>query len=207
MWSVLIPFKGAPGAKSRLADDGLSGDARAQLAEAFLTDVVNAVLGCAQVTSLAVVTPRADSVPALGEGVVIREEPHGTQGLNAAVSWGLSHVARIGRSVAVITGDLPLLTADELSEVFELAEAHERSLVPDAEGTGTTMLLFREWSPIEPQFGPGSRIAHERLGFVALELDSASGARRDVDTVAQLSTLPAAPGSATNAVLHSQLFC
>ena len=205
MWSVLIPFKGAPGAKSRFTQDGISGDARAQLAEAFLTDVVNAVLGCARVTSLTVVTPRANSVPTLGEGVVVREEPDGTHGLNAAVSWGLSHVAPTGRSVAVITGDLPLLTAGELSEIFELAEAHERSLVPDADGTGTTMLLFREWSPIEPQFGPGSRIAHERLGFVTLELDPASGARRDVDTVAQLSTLPAAPGSATNAVLHSQL--
>lgn len=205
MWSVLIPFKGAPSAKSRLAQDGVSGDARARLAEAFLVDVVTAARGCALIESVTVVTPDADSVPALGEAVIIREEPHDTHGLNAAVSWGLSMLAPNGGSVAVITGDLPLLTADELTEVFDLAGAHERSLVPDSEGTGTTMLFFRDWAPVEPQFGPGSRSAHEKLGFVALELDPESGARRDVDTVAQLSALPDTPGTATSAVLDSQL--
>ncbi len=61
-------------------------------------------------------------------------------------------------------------------------------MVPDADGTGTTLLTARAPEALRPHFGPGSRAAHETAGHVVLA-DVGAGLRRDVDTTADLAAV------------------
>ena len=112
-----------------------------------------------------------------------------TDPLNAAIRHGLL-VARAAYpqvNLAVMTGDLPALTPTDVEHALILAAAHERSLVPDAAGTGTTTLLALAGIPIEPRFGVRSRAAHEADGHVPLGLAASVSIRCDVDTTADLA--------------------
>jgi len=211
-WVVVVPVKGNPGAKTRLG--GPAPD-RAQLADAFALDTVAALAAAAPVLAVFVVTGDSvlgADLARLGARVVpeVRGAPGpGTAGpdgtdaghpfagsrpagpddpLNAAIDVGLAAAATAFPAAhrAVITGDLPALTADDVERTLALAAHHERSMVPDADDTGTTMLLALAGVPISPHFGPGSRAAHEAAGHVPLALPALSGIRRDVDTPADL---------------------
>lgn len=202
MWSVVIPFKGAPGAKSRLASSGLDETSREALAEAFLLDVISAVRKTPEVSALTIVAPSASALPVLDDDVRVLREPSDLTGLNAALGWALQSLSNERSSRAIVTGDLPFLTSAELSQVLTLADAHPLALLPDAEGSGTAMLLLRDQRTCEPAFGVGSRAAHEALGFAALDLPHTSGARSDVDTLEQLTDSGAQLGAMTTAVVR-----
>jgi 2-phospho-L-lactate guanylyltransferase len=174
-FTVVVPVKGTPDAKSRLG-----GELQAELAEALALDTVSAALAAAPVL---VVTSRhaAAGFERLGARVVL--DPGG--GLQAAITAGLSAVQG---AVGVLLGDLPSLAPEELIAALEAAGRHPLAFVPDAEGTGTAMVTML--GRAETAFGSGSRAAHAALGYVELELPLSSGLRRDVDTVEQLLALP-----------------
>jgi 2-phospho-L-lactate guanylyltransferase len=95
--------------------------------------------------------------------------------------------------VVALAGDLPCLSPRALEYVLELANAHDRSLLSDAQGSGTAMLLSLNARALDPHFGPKSRSAHVQRGCIDLGLDVdaharslLAGARRDVDTPADL---------------------
>jgi 2-phospho-L-lactate/phosphoenolpyruvate guanylyltransferase len=187
-WVAIVPVKGAPGAKSRLDHDD-----RAQLAEAFALDTVAALLAASVVTDVFVVTADTEigaHLASLGARIVPETTPlHGDDPLNSAIVAGLE-AARSSRpvsNIAVFTGDLPSLTVADTERALALATAHDLSMVPDEEGTGTTALLARAGVPFTPRFGPGSRAAHEAAGHHPLDLPTTSSIRRDVDTVANLA--------------------
>ncbi|TFD73311.1 2-phospho-L-lactate guanylyltransferase [Cryobacterium fucosi] len=108
--------------------------------------------------------------------------------MNAAIRTGLAAArARFPRAnLMVLTGDLPALTPADVERALALAAGHERSMLPDAAGTGTTTLFALAGVPIEPRFGPGSRAAHEAAGHVPLDIPPSSSIRCDVDTAADL---------------------
>jgi 2-phospho-L-lactate guanylyltransferase len=70
-----------------------------------------------------------------------------------------------------------------------LAEAteHDRAFVPDAEGTGTTLIVARPGVPHAARFGAASAARHRAEGYIELELPRLSGLRRDIDTREQLA--------------------
>ncbi|MQS07119.1 hypothetical protein FNX48_008020 [Streptomyces sp. IF17] len=84
-----------------------------------------------------------------------------------------------------LNGDLPALRPEELERVLLAARA-PRCFVPDAEGTGTTMLTVAPDTAPDPRFGPDSRARHRESGALELVLSDVPGARRDVDTGADL---------------------
>jgi 2-phospho-L-lactate guanylyltransferase len=186
-WVVVVPVKGNPGAKTRLGGPGTD---RAQLADAFALDTVAALAAAAPVLAVFVVT--GDTV--LGAQLarlgahIVAEVRDPADPLNAAIDVGLAAAAAEFPTAhrAVVTGDLPGLTPADAERTFALAAHHERSMVPDADETGTTMLLALAGVPIGPRFGSGSRAAHEAAGHVPLALPARSGIRRDVDTPADL---------------------
>jgi 2-phospho-L-lactate guanylyltransferase len=107
--------------------------------------------------------------------------------LNAAISFGAGHSRRQRPDLRVgaLTGDLPALRPEELAAVLEQAFAIPgRSFVPDAAGTGTTLLLGARDGALEPRFGPHSRSGHARSG--AVEWTAGASLRQDVDTLADL---------------------
>ncbi len=202
-WVAVVPVKGNPGAKSRLGDR----PDRPRLADAFALDTVAAVLAAPGVDRVLVVTADAGlaaRLAALGAEIVPEEaapatEPVAGEGfaesarppadpMNAAIRQGLTAArTRFPRAnLLVLTGDLPALTPADVEHALALAAGHQRSMVPDAAGTGTTTLLALAGVPVDPRFGPGSRAAHEAAGHVPLEIPPATGIRSDVDTAADL---------------------
>jgi 2-phospho-L-lactate guanylyltransferase len=187
---VIVPVKGTAAAKSRL---GASPD----LVLGIALDSVEAALGAARI--IVVTAPdvsRAFSI--LGADVV--EDAGG--GLLAACRQGIA-AAGSGR-VAVMLGDVPALRSLELATALELAEQHPLAFVPDADNVGTVLITALDSTNHAAAFGSDSRAAHLDAGYVELEVPAWWGLRRDVDTAAQLATIPrSALGARTRRALSA----
>jgi 2-phospho-L-lactate/phosphoenolpyruvate guanylyltransferase len=179
-WAAVVPVKFLAGAKSRLRG-AVPGVPHDDLVLALVLDTVQAALACAAVVEVLVVSSDAavhGAAGALGARVVA-DSPGA--GLNPAFRHGAA-LARAA-AVAALAGDLPALDPVELAAALAAAAAApaHRSFVPDAAGTGTTLLTAGPGAPLDPRFGPGSAAAHARSGAVRL-----AGAwptlRQDVDT-------------------------
>lgn len=185
-WTVVIPVKAPATGKSRLSP-ALADDARARLARAFALDTVAAARAARSVSHVIVVGDDAS----LADGAEFLAEPGGAgRGLLPAIRHGIAHARTAGPvAVAVLLGDLPALTPDELDGVLEAAARHPLAFVRDADGTGTTLATAAPGVPFEPRFGPGSAARHAAAGFVELDASAAPGLMRDVDTVDALETV------------------
>ncbi|MFI5957289.1 2-phospho-L-lactate guanylyltransferase [Cryptosporangium sp. NPDC051539] len=212
------PF-GALDGELGLPGDG-DGDWHAAMALAMALDTVAALLGSARVDRVVVVTEDPVVASALGElGAVCVPDPPspggGTAGLNSALRQGASVAGLLaatdgrGRAgIASVGADLPALKSSDLDAALRAAEQlGVRSFVPDAAGTGTTLLAAPRGHALEPAYGPGSALVHARDG--AVDLTTAPGypgwpsLRQDVDTAADLSAVRTLGlGSRTAAVLE-----
>jgi 2-phospho-L-lactate/phosphoenolpyruvate guanylyltransferase len=175
-WTVLVPVKALPGAKSRLAEFSPDAAAHARLVHAIRDDTLGAA---AKAPGVARVVRIGDSPDV--EHDVLQHRP----GLNAALAEG----AELARErwptdgLAALVADLPALTPAELASTLALAAEHPRGFVTDAAGTGTTLLTAHPRAPFDPRFGPGSATRH---GTDATALPAGPGLRQDVDTVDDL---------------------
>jgi 2-phospho-L-lactate/phosphoenolpyruvate guanylyltransferase len=185
-WAVVVPLKRLELAKTRLSR--FAGSRRADLALAFAADTVIAVLGCAAVGSVVVVTDDEAGGNAMRDlgAVVLPDQPDA--GLNAALVHGAQHSGATwpGRPVAAVTSDLAALRSAELDIVLTAALARGTAFVADAEGIGTTVLAATDPGQFEPRFGRRSRAEHRAAGVAEIIGGSISSVRRDVDTPAQL---------------------
>ena len=198
-WVVVVPVKPAAQGKSRLAGH-LTPGRRARLVRAMALDTVAAARRTPSVERAVVVTADEKLRAALAGLADLVDDPGG--GLNAAVRAGIAQTPDPSCGVAVLLGDLPALRAHDLTEVLALAAAHERALVADAGGTGTTVLTALPGVEVDPRFGPGSAAAHERAGHVRLAVPPTSSARRDVDVPEDLDEVHLlGVGDATAALL------
>lgn len=197
-WVVVVPVKDARRGKTRLADV-LEPGARAALVRAMALDTVDAVLAAPEVGRVLVVTgdpvvaveavrdPRARVLPEPAGS----SDDTGWDALDRAVSAGVA-AARAevpGAPMGVLLGDLPGLDPAELGAALRAAAEHPRAVIPDAEGTGTTLLTVAPGEPFTPRFGGGSAAAHRALGHVAIDLPAGSTMRHDVDLPADLAAL------------------
>ncbi|WP_433340488.1 2-phospho-L-lactate guanylyltransferase [Streptomyces sp. CA-253872] len=187
LWTLVVPVKPLPLAKSRLAGP-LSAPSRSRLALAFAQDTVTAALACPEVRDVVVVTDDArggGALAALGARVV-PDTP--AAGLNAALAHG-ARAARHGTAhgaVAALNADLPALRPAELSAVLRAAAHFPRSFLPDAAEIGTTFLAALSGTELRPLFGGHSRSRHRDSGAVELNPPAVASVRQDVDTVADL---------------------
>jgi 2-phospho-L-lactate/phosphoenolpyruvate guanylyltransferase len=202
-WSVVVPAKRLPVAKTRLAPlpEGLDGPpeaARARLVLALLADTVAAALASAAVADVLVVTDDPDAaavVTGLGARTVA-DTPD--RGLNPALAHGARATGR--RAVAALSSDLPALRPEELTAALAAARTAPRCFVADAPGTGTT-LLTAVGTDLAPAFGPGSAERH-RAGGARRLTGEWPGLARDVDTPEDLrAALALGVGRHTGAVL------
>lgn len=182
-WHVLVPVKEPGRAKSRLTS--VAGEQRAVLALAFARDTVGAALGCDVVASVTVVTgdPLVGSVMSADGARVVPEGA--ASGLNHALGEALHTMPAPGR-IAVVLGDLPAITPAALGRALMLAARHGTAFVPDADGTGTTILTARHCGLLTPRFGPGSASAHAETGATCVTGPGLRRVRRDVDDLASL---------------------
>lgn len=187
-WTVVVPVKRLALAKTRLHTAGRDDRDHRALALALAVDTVGAALTCPTVDRAVVVTDDDQAGQALRPlgAAVVADEPDA--GLNPALVHGATHATRLapGNGVAVLSADLPALRPAELAEALRVAAGYPRSFLPDAAGTGTTLLTAGPGVALDPHYGPDSRTAHRRSGAVELAGDWPS-LRRDVDTPADLA--------------------
>ncbi|MFE9253444.1 2-phospho-L-lactate guanylyltransferase [Streptomyces sp. NPDC007088] len=187
LWTLVVPLKPLPRAKTRLAAD-VPAPLRERLALAFAQDTVAVALSCPEVLDVVVVTDDADAAGALrslGAGI-LADRPGG--GLNAALSYGAEEARRTRprAPVAALNADLPALRVTELSRVLRNAGHFSRSFLADAAETGTTFLAAGPETELRPLFGGRSRFRHRASGARELELPDVPSARQDVDTADDL---------------------
>ena len=159
-WTAVVPVKRTDVAKTRLGT--WAGERRAALALAFAVDTVTALLACAGIGEVVVVTDDDAAARAVDADrtVVVPDEPRG--GLNPALVHG-AEVARGRRpraAVVCVSADLPALRPAEVEQVLAEAGRHPRSFVADATGLGTTVVAFAPGVPVAPRFGARSRAWH-----------------------------------------------
>ena len=201
-WAVVLPVKPWGTAKSRLASDP---QVRAELARAFVLDVLAAVRVTAGVAGVllvsreralhsrvqanAIAEPRVGADRRTDHAVeVVVADDHGDN-LDDSVRYGAQQARRRWpeANVAVVTSDLPSLQPDHLAAVLSAAAGHDLAAVADTEGTGTTVLTATEGADLRPAYGVGSFARHRRLGAADITWSAAPGVRRDVDVEAQLA--------------------
>jgi 2-phospho-L-lactate guanylyltransferase len=191
-WAVIIPVKPTAVGKSRL--DVARVD-RIALARAIALDTIAAAAACAAVAQVYVVTDDGGLVESAfdipGLRFVPEDDGSGTaRGIDAAVALGAAAAGeRMPR--AALLGDLPALRPDDLAAALETAATLGRGVVPDAEGTGTTLVTAGRGIPLLTSFGDASYARHLDLGCAPLGTPDASTLRRDVDTASQLDAAAA----------------
>jgi 2-phospho-L-lactate guanylyltransferase len=171
-WLAVVPVKALPGGKSRLGAV-LDGDARADLVLFLLRRVVGA---CREAgLEVCVVSPDAE-VHAAAEALGAEALDDGGRDLTASVALALErHAGAAG--VAVLAGDLPDVTADDVRAL--VAQARPLAIVAAADGT-TNAIAASPPSAFRPSYGPGSAARH---GGVRVRL---AGIERDLDTPCDL---------------------
>lgn len=179
-WTVVVPVKGTAAGKSRLAP-GVDAETRMHLMQAFASDAVAALLAAERVSRVVVVTAPGSEAAAVLEalGADIVSDPRA--GLNSAIAAGIAQ-AGSGAPIAALLGDLPCLSPHDVDLALERANGHPLAFVPDAPGSGTTLITARAGEILIPRFGDGSAERHRSAGHHDLELSAASGLRLDVDT-------------------------
>lgn len=179
-WSIVVPAKRLALAKTRLRPltEALGGASHDDLVLALLADTVAAAVACPSVAEVVVVTDDPDAAGAVRPlgARTLADEPD--RGLNPALEHGARHASC--PAVAALSSDLPALRPAELAAALRAAEAAPRCFVPDAHGTGTT-LLTALGTVLLPRFGAASAREHRDGGAVGLTGDW-PGLVQDVDT-------------------------
>ena len=184
-WQVLIPIKRLARAKSRLA---LPPDQRAAVTLAMLRDVASAVRACRYVRTVHVVTEDAGVARTVDAEHLPAWSVAGEPGLNHELHRAATCLRQSGTrdGIAVFLGDLPCLTTSVVSDLLLSAPKNRQSFLPDAAGSGTTVLLAPPRIPFAPFFGEDSADRHARIG-TALDCTAERwAARQDVDTLEAL---------------------
>jgi 2-phospho-L-lactate/phosphoenolpyruvate guanylyltransferase len=200
-WAVLIPVKPSAVGKSRLEVAGVD---RVSLARAIALDTIEAAAACDAVAQVFVVTEDAMLVTLAHDIPGLRFVPEGAaRGIDEAVATGADAAGeRMPR--AALLGDLPALRPADLATALHAAQRLGRTVVPDAEGTGTTLVTAGTGIRLRTSFGADSYARHVDLGCVPLDVADDSSLRRDVDTADQLDAAARMGlGRRTAAVLSS----
>lgn len=184
-WTLVLPVKGGPTAKSRLGP--LGEQRRAGLARAIALDTVEVVLACARAVDVVVVSG-ADEVGAEVRRLGARTVRDPGAGLDAAVTAGIA-AAPAHRPCAVLLPDLPALRPSVLARALDacaraLGDGAAAAVVPDADGTGTVLLAGGHPAALRPRFGAGSAARH---AVGARTVEASLRLRRDVDTAEHLA--------------------
>lgn len=183
-WHVIVPVKHSARGKSRLRPP--AGVDRRDLALAIALDTLDTVLTVVPARQVYVVTADPEiRLQLRGFGAELVDDPG--RGLNAAVAAGIAAVNASAphAPAAVLLGDLPALTPEELAGGLAACAAAEAAVVPDHEGSGTVLLTHHDAARLVPRFGTGSAARHARSA-TTLDLDLPR-LRTDVDNDASLS--------------------
>jgi 2-phospho-L-lactate guanylyltransferase len=158
--ALLVPVKSLSNAKQRLGD-AYNQSRRTQLAEAMLRDVLTAAVGVRDRIDIYLVTGDAGAqalAVEFGIGVI---PDHRNESETAAIEMATTWCESRGYdTTAVIPGDIPLATADELRRALDAAPDSGVLIVPAYDRRGSNCVLRRPAAIIPLRFGNDSFLPH-----------------------------------------------
>ena len=203
---ALVPIKDLTQAKARLSPL-LSPEERYALAAAMLDDVLTALRQASTVDRIALVTtdPHALALAAQWEFEAV-DEGSG-RGETGAVELAVKVCRERGASsLAVIPGDIPLLTAADVDGIMQHGTRWDVVIAPSWDSRGTNAVLLRPPDALQLRFGSWSFFPHVKqakrkgLSYKVVRLPRVA---LDVDTPEDLARLvPQARGTRSYAVLE-----
>lgn len=205
---ILIPVKNLSAAKQRLASV-LDQEARTQLAQAMLQDVLTAVTVAAERAQIALVTsdPFAIELARNLQLQVIRDAQNHSE-TDAIEMATKACVADGVEETLVIPADIPLINSTEIEQILAKAPPRGSVLVPAADGRGTNAILRRPADHFPLRFGNDSfkphRAAAEATGSPCRIL-SLPGVGLDIDRPSDLQELISSDGDTFSQQLARRL--
>ncbi|MGH9528476.1 MAG: 2-phospho-L-lactate guanylyltransferase [Terriglobales bacterium] len=204
---ILIPVKNLSYAKQRLASL-LDQSARTELAEAMLTDVLEAINSWPNRPSVALVTNDAFAIQ-LAHNFDYDVIPDGAaKSETDAIEMATRFCGQRGsKFTLVIPGDIPLVEASELELIVQSAPPEGTVLVPSHDKRGTNAALRNPCGIFPLRFGNDSFVPHlsaaNSTGKPCIVL-SLPGIALDIDTPSDLQQLSATPGETRSQRLARQ---
>jgi 2-phospho-L-lactate guanylyltransferase len=190
---ILVPVKNLNGAKQRLATM-LTQPQRTLLARAMVKDVCHALSEVPSHPAVALVTSDEYAIRLARQCgfETIRDDEN--LGETEAIAMATLQAEKRGAEFTlVIPGDIPLVTADEISAVLAAAPPEGTVLVPAADGRGTNAILRRPCALIPCRFGNDSFLPHRAAARATQKklvvLDGLPGIALDVDRPEDLAEL------------------
>jgi 2-phospho-L-lactate guanylyltransferase len=203
---ALVPVKDLTQAKVRLSPL-LSSVERHVLAVAMLDDVLAALRQASTVERIALVTTDAHALSLAAQwGFEVVDEGSG-RGETGAVELAVKVCRERGASsLAVIPGDIPLLTAADVDCVMRHGMQYDVVIVPSWDSRGTNAIMLRPPDALQLRFGSWSFFPHVKqakrkgLSYKVVRLPRVA---LDIDTPEDLAHLvPLAIGTRSYAVLE-----
>lgn len=160
---IIVPFKNYKSAKSRMRKD-LSDEETEKIVENMLRHVLTEV-SKSQMSDASFLITKDEEAISLAKQIGVKTIEEKVQ-INESTSVDLATKILIGRgatSILRIPGDLPLLTYNDIDNVFrESIETNSCILVPSKSGKGTNALLRKPPDIIKSCFGEDSLRKHKK---------------------------------------------
>ena len=192
---ILVPVKNLSNAKQRLASV-LDQPARAELAQAMLTDVLDALAMSKNSVGIVTSDPYATDL-AKEFGFEVIPDNNNLSETDAIEMATQICVERGIESTLVIPGDIPLVTSDELQQILQAAPSEGSVMVPAADDRGTNAVFRRPAGLFPLRFGNDSfkpHLAAARATKKPCIVLSLPGIALDIDNPSDLHQLTQAPG-------------
>lgn len=203
---ILVPVKNLNNAKQRLAGV-LEAGARRELAEAMLSDTLEALSHAGAETSLVTSDPVAIAL-GRARGFDIIPDPTNLSETDAVEMATEVLVARGIESTLVVPGDIPLVKPAEIRIIFESAPPAGSVLVPARDRRGTNAVWRKPAGLFPLRFGNDSFVPHLAAAIQSMHacvVLSLPGIALDVDCPQDLDELARAPGARPSQVLVRKL--
>jgi 2-phospho-L-lactate/phosphoenolpyruvate guanylyltransferase len=204
---ILVPVKNLAHAKQRLASL-LDQPTRTELAQAMLFDVLDAVSQSKARLEVSLISSDPFAVRLARQFNFEVIPDHANLGETHAIAMATQVCESRGiDTTLVIPGDIPLIRASELEQIFDAAPAVGSVLVPAADGRGTNAILRRPAGLFPLRFGNDSfkpHLATARATNKPCVVRSLPGIALDVDNPSDLRQLAAAPGETRSQQLVRQ---
>ncbi len=205
MWAI-VPYKGVPSGKSRLAEH-LGEEQRRELSQAMLHDVLEALASAASLSGVIVSSPSVDALKDVRTAGVRKFRDHGStlaEAVTEAAKYAMS--AYSAKSTFIVPADIPLIQS---GDVDFAADGHTQvTIIPDDREIGTNGLICTPPDAIEYVFDGKSFEPHKQAALAknltpkSLYIESMG---HDIDTIYDLKrVLELGPTSRTADVIRTE---
>jgi 2-phospho-L-lactate guanylyltransferase len=190
-YRAIIPVKTLSEAKSRLAPH-LTQQQRETLALDMLRHVVQTLCASQEFELVTVVSPDVrvlEKARIWGARASFEERSGHNPALHMAA---LRELAEGAGALLTISGDLPLLTSDDIDVMVERSTRFDVVLAPSLDGTGTNAMLARPPLAVPYLFGVNSLEKHLRAARrrgLSSNLYASRGLSLDIDTIEDVQEL------------------